>query len=319
MTPTTTLCIVLPALNEAATIHQVIGRIPREYPGVAAVKIIVVDDGSKDDTAALAEAAGAVVVRHATNRGVGKAFQTGVLTALEHGADIMVNIDADGQFDPNNIHDLLAPILAGKADFVTASRFLDPALVPQMPPVKLFGNRAMSWLISRLTNQQFADVSCGFRAYTRDALLNLNLFGDFTYTQESFLDLSFKGLRIVEIAIPVRGVREFGKSRVASNIPSYALRSFKIIFRAFRDYRPMRVFGWFAFLLELLAFALGIFLAVHYIRSGEFSPHKWAGFASGFFAAVGLIVFVVGLLGDMLARIRMNQERILYLLKRNQK
>ena len=124
----------------------------------------------------------------------------------------------------------------------TASRFLKRDLIPAMPAVKLWGNRGVACIVWLLTGKQFRDVSCGFRVFSREALLRMNLFSSFTYTQESFLDLIFKDLTILEIPIKVRGTREFGTSRVASSIPRYALRSLKIMLRAFISYRPFRLF-----------------------------------------------------------------------------
>ena len=152
----------------------------------------------------------------------------------------MVNIDGDRQFDPADIPKLIAPILNREADMVTASRFKDSALTPDMPPVKLVGNHMMSFLISRLCGQKFADVSCGFRAYSREALLQINLHGLFTYTQETFLDLVSKKLRIVEV--PIRVTYFKGRqSRVAASILRYGLNTAAIILRIYRDYFPLGV------------------------------------------------------------------------------
>lgn len=310
------LVVVLPALNEAATIRDVIDRIPRKYDGVGEVLIVVVDDGSSDGTGEIASTAGARVVRHRRNRGVGAAFQTGLEAALGLGADIMVNMDADGQFDPADIAKLVAPVASGAADFVTASRFADHAMRPEMTFTKYWGNQGMSRLISVLTKRKFHDVSCGFRAYSRETLLRLNLHGQFTYTQESFLDLTYKGLSILEIPIRVRGTREHGESRVANSILRYAVATSKIIFRSFCDYRPVLVFGSIALVLWGAALVLGIFLLTHYLQTGGFSPHKWAGFTAGYLGAMGFLVGVSGLVADMLGRMRMNQERILYQLRK---
>ncbi len=311
------LMVAIPALNEEKTIANVIGRIPRDLPGIDEIRVVVVDDGSTDKTCELAREAGADVISHGRNIGVGRAFQSAVLAALERRVDFMVNIDGDGQFNPEDIRLIVEPLVAGQADFVTASRFLKQEFIPEMPKVKLYGNHMMSWLVSKLCGRKFFDVSCGFRGYTRDALLRLNLFGDFTYTQETFLDLSFKGLVIREVPVKIRGVREFGKSRVASNLFAYAGRTSKILFRSFRDYKPMIVFGGLAVLLLLVAAALMIFLLVHYFRTGAFTPHKWAGFTAGTLAALSFITLSTGLIADMLGRIRLNQEKMMYMMKRN--
>lgn len=312
------LCVMIPALNEEATIGDVIRRIPK-MDGVGETVVVVIDDGSTDRTAELACAAGATVVSHPERKGLSAAFQTGVNHAIDVGADLVVNIDADGQFDPADIPALLQPLIDGKADFVSASRFINPDLRPEMPWVKYMGNMVLARVISYLTGNRFHDVSCGFRAYTADTLLRLNLFGDFTYTQETFLDLSFKGVRIREVPVKVRGVRQFGKSRIASNLFEYAVRSSRIIFRSFSDYRPMRLFGAISAVLFVLAALLIVFLGVHYARTGAFSPHKWAGFTAGYLLATSFMTLVTGLIADMLARVRLNQERMLYQMKKNRR
>lgn len=312
------LLVSLPALNEEATIAQVIGRIPRSIPGVSSVDVLVIDDGSTDRTVELARGAGAAVISHGSQRGVGVAFHSAVREAIARGVDILVSIDADGQFRPEDIPLLVAPVAAGQADFVTASRFKDPARIPKMPATKLWGNRRMSWLVGRLTGRHFADVSCGFRAYGREALLRLTLFGAFTYTQEVFLDLAFKGMRILEVPVDVRGEREFGKSRVASNLWNYAFRTSSILLRTFRDYQPLTFFTAISIGCTGLGFAAWIYLGIHYLETQTFSPHKWAAFAGAFAILLGLLVFVTGLLADMLVRLRKNQEEILYRLRKQE-
>ncbi len=305
------ICVVIPALNEEASIGKVIDAIPEFVDHV-----IVINDGSTDRTREIATEKGAVVVNHKGNKGLGIAFRSGVRKVLELGGDIMVNMDADGQFNPKDVSKLITPIIDGKADFVTASRFKDPELWPEMSKVKFWGNKQMSRLISRIINQRFYDVSCGFRAYTKDTLLRLNLFGTFTYTQETFIDLAFKGLTIVEVPTKVRGTREHGKSRMASNLFKYGYRTSSIILKTLRDYRPMRLFGNLALIFLLAALALGIFLLQHFFRTGEFSPHKWAGFTAGFLFSVSLIIMGLGFVMDMFARMRHNQEEVLYHLKK---
>ena len=216
------LLVGIPAYNEAATITDVIERIPKQVNGVDGVDVVVVDDGSTDDTGALAQAAGAAVVRHARNSGVGVAFQSLVRHALETRADLLVTIDADGQFNADHIPQLIAPIVSGGALVSTASRFMDPALVPDMPRVKKWGNKRVARLVSRLTGFEYHDVSCGFRAYSRESLLRLTIYHSFTYTHETFLDLAAKRVSIEEVPLAVRGVREVGQSKIAASVLRYA-------------------------------------------------------------------------------------------------
>jgi glycosyltransferase involved in cell wall biosynthesis len=286
-------------------------------PGIGSIRVVVIDDGSTDATAAEAVAAGAMVISHWRCQGVGLAFRTGLAKALELGADIVVNTDADGQFDPATIPALIAPVVEGRADFATASRFADPKLVPDMPAMKKWGNHMMSRLISRMVGQVFYDVSCGMRCYNRAAASSLNLMGSFTYTQEVFLNLAYKQMRMVEVPIKVEGVRKHGDSRVASNLFRYALRTSAIIFSCYRDYKPMRFFGSLAVGLMIPAFLLEGFVVVHYIMTDSISPHKWAAFTGAGLFGIGLFMLHMGIIGDMLNRHRVYLEELLHNARRD--
>lgn len=310
------LLVIIPALNEAATIGEVIERIPRDLPGIACLEVLVIDDGSTDATVAIARDKGAGVISHSRNLGVGRAMQTGLAYAIRRGAAYVVNLDADGQFAPEDIPALLAPLLRGEAEVATASRFKEARLVPTMPRAKLLGNRAMSWIISRLTGERFYDVSCGFRAYRREAILRLILTGSFTYTQEMFLALSSRQIKIVEVPLRVRGVREHGTSRVAGSLPRYAWKTSRIILGCVRDYRPGLFFGTIALALLFAGSGLATFFFGHWLLAGAFSPHLWAGFLSAFLVGLALVFFIFGQIAAMLDRLRMLQEEQLYILRR---
>ncbi len=309
------LLVAIPCLNEAETIAAVIKRVPRAIDGVSAIDVLVVDDGSSDATASEARSAGAVLLAHGVNRGVGVAFQSAISYAIEGGYDMMLNMDGDGQFQPEDIPKLVAPIVSGQADMVTASRFLDKSLVPNMPPVKLAGNRMMSWLISGLVRKRFADVSCGFRCYSREALLRINLHGRFTYTQETFLDFAVKNMRICELPVKVLYF-EGRKSRVAGSIVKYAFNSASIIFRSYRDYFPLRFFWTLALACAFPGVTFAAVFFGHFLITGAFTGFLFAGFLAAFFIAMTLTFGLVGVVTDMLDRIRANQERILYLLRK---
>ena len=311
------LLVLMPALNEELLIGGVIRRIPRQIDGIDQIDVLVIDDGSTDETVTVAREAGADVVSLHANMGLGIAIQRGLDEAVRRGVDYAVNIDSDGQFDPNDIPRLLAPLVSDEADFVSASRFEDPRLVPDMPTVKRFGNWGMSKIVSRICGQSFADVSCGFRAYTRETMLQLVLTGSFTYTQESFILLAQRNLRIVEVPLRVRGVREEGKSRIASNLFRYAYRTVGIIYSCVRDFSPASVFNAVTLALLLIALALSTFFLWHRIASGQFSPHIWAGFLAAFLFGGGLITFWMGQVAEMIARQRRLVERQLYLMRRN--
>ena len=171
------LLVVIPCLNEAATVARVVRGVPRDIPGIGRVQILVMDDGSTDATAAEAREAGAEVRTHATTQGLGSTFREAVGEAVAREVDLVVHIDGDGQFDPSDIPTLVAPVVTGTAHMVTASRFLEERFVPKMPLVKRLGNRGVSRIVQILTGHRFKDVSCGFRVFSRETLLRMNLFG----------------------------------------------------------------------------------------------------------------------------------------------
>jgi len=308
------LVVVLPALNEEATIAEVIHRIPRQVEGVGRVEVVVVDDGSTDRTAELACAAGAHVVSHWENRGVGAAFATGLHTALQLGADIIVNMDSDGQFSPEDIPSLVRPIIKQDYGFVTCTRFGNPDFVPQMPRIKRWGNRVMCRLVNWIIwGAKFTDVSCGFRAYSRETALRMTLFGPFTYTHESFIDLAAKGVRMTEVPLRVRGVRQHGQSRVAGNLWKYARQTLPIILRAMRDIRPLVFFGLPALLFVVVGALQVLFVAGWWLATGKTSPWTSMITVGGTCVIVGILLSSVALLADQLRRVRAIQEEVLYI------
>lgn len=313
------IIIIIPAYNEAESISGILDRIPKEILGYK-VQTLVVNDGSTDKTKAIAENSGAMVVSHLVNQGVGKAFQTGIEHALELCADVVVNIDGDGQFSPEEIEALVTPIIKGETEFVVADRFVgdnNKIVRPKnMPKVKFVGNLLMARLISFLVGQKFNDVSCGFRAYSRKVLLMLNLTGKFTYTQESFLDLLSKGIQVKTIPVTVKYFKE-RKSRVANNIFDYFIRTSKIIIITFRDYKPLKFFFYLSLLPFVLSLVSGLFLLVYYLSTGSFTPYKVVGFLFIYFSAFTFALWILGFIADMFTRIRLNQEKILFYEKLN--
>jgi glycosyltransferase involved in cell wall biosynthesis len=304
------LVIIIPAYNEEEHIEQTIRSLPRAIPGVSMVEILVIDDGSRDETANKAAAAGAIVVKHLRNKGLGRALATGIKEALARRADMVVNIDADGQFDPTEIAKLIESLNSGSADFASGNRFLNgrPA---HMPLIKYWGNKAMTALINYLTKEKFHDVSCGFRAYSREALLNLNLFGRFTYTQESFIDLAFKRINIAEVPVSVKYFPD-RESKIAKNLFVYALKTLSIIIRSIVNYQPLKFFAYPGFIFILLGLIFIGYLLVHKYATGMYSPYKAYGFIGAGLGIFGALLVAVGLFADTIDRIRINQEKILY-------
>jgi glycosyltransferase involved in cell wall biosynthesis len=308
------LIIYMPALNEEDNIQQVIASLPSSLANVDIIQFLVIDDGSVDNTASLAESVGAQVVRHGKNYGVGAAFRSAVQFALENQADILVSIDADGQFDPVEISALIEPIITNKADMVVGNRFSD-GKPKNMPAIKYWGNMKVTQVISMVSGQTFQDVSCGFRSYNREALLRLNIFADFTYTHETILSIIYQGLRVVEYPIKVKYDPD-RKSRVAGSILRYAAQTSKIILRVLLDYRPIRVFGSFGAISLLIGVGFELFLLSHYALTHSFSPYKTTGFIGLGFIIFGMLVLLIALIADMLNRLRINQDKLLYEIKK---
>lgn len=327
------LVVTVPALNEEKTIGSVVAGVPRNIPGISEVEVIVVNDGSTDRTAEVAERAGAIVINVSGRPGLGRIFRTGMERAMRRNADFVVNIDGDGQFNPADITRLVEPLLNDEADFVTCSRFADPSLYPDMPKVKFYGNRVVTRIINSVCGgTNFTDVSCGFRAFNREAAYRMTLFGRFTYTQECFIDLFGKGMRIVEVPLKIRGVREHGKSRIASSITKYARGSLPIILRAMRDIQPLKFFGGIGMMLFLPGLLAGMFVAIWYAIGDTKTitvnninhttvVHGTAPFTSlipisGALVILGFLMFALALLADMLGRHRRISEELLYLARR---
>jgi glycosyltransferase involved in cell wall biosynthesis len=308
------LIIYMPAYNECESIQQVINSLPSELEKIDKIQILVIDDGSTDMTAQLAKSCGAQVILHNRNRGVGAAFQSAVQFALENDADILVSIDADGQFNPVEIPGLIQPIITQEANMVVGNRFAS-GRPKYMPPLKFWGNQQIAQLVRRICDQNLMDVSSGFRAYDREALLRLNIFGKFTYTHETILSLVYQELSVKEYPVQVTYFPE-RKSRVAESLLRYALQVSKIILRVLLDYRPMMVFGSLGAIFLLIGFAFELFLLGYYVFEHSFTPYKTAGFIGLGFIIFGMLVLLLALITDMLNRLRVNQDKLLYEIKK---
>lgn len=303
----------IPAFNECHTIRSVVENV-RNFVDL----VIVVDDGSVDNTVEEAKAAGAHVISHTHNRGVGASFKTGFYACLNENADIMVTLDGDGQFNPEDIPRLIAPIIEDKADFVTGSRFLDNTSIEGMGKTKHFGNRIFTSLVNFFTKLNMSDTQCGFRAYGREALYRMVVFGEFTYTQEVFLDLAYKNLRISEIPIVVKP-RLKGKSRVVKNPFSYGFRALKIIMLAERDHHPLRFFGTIGGVGLAFSVISGLVVFINWLFTGKTSPYSSLIVVSGVMALMGFTFIVLAIAVEMLGRQRTIQEEILYYIRKNNK
>jgi glycosyltransferase involved in cell wall biosynthesis len=313
------LIVLIPAFNEEKTLPLVIKSIPKKITGIDKIETLVVNDGSTDKTAKVAARAGAKLVSHHQNKGLGVAFKTGIDEALKLGADVIVNIDADGQFNPQDIPLLVTPIIAGQAHMVTATRFKDKSLIPtNIPPAKLWGNRQFTRLVNFLTGENFTDTQCGFRAYSREAALRLNLFGQFTYTQEVFIDLLGKNMRIIEAPLKVTYFKKTKrKSSISGSLVKYGLQALAIILRTFRDYKPLLFFGVPGIIISLPGLLLSFGSLIYWLVLKQTSPVRMYLFTGIVLIMFGLLLIILALIADMFKRMRRNQEEILYELKKD--
>lgn len=311
------LVVTIPAQNEAPTIKSVVEGIPRDIAGVDQVEVVVIDDGSTDGTPDLARAAGAAVLTVSRRPGLGPIWRLGMDYAIRAGADLIVNIDGDGQFDSADVAAIVQPLLRDECDFVTCTRFVAGGPVGYMPFVKRWGNRMVTWMTNLVCKTNFTDVSCGFRAYNRESAYRLVQFGRWTYTEECIIYMVNRGIRMKELPFRVRGEREFGQSRVAGNVLYFASHLLHICVRAIRDGHPLNFFGTLSLFLTLPGVGLLLFTLGWYIVHGTLVPFTQFLVLGGLGLVGGVLVFVLALLADMVSRHRAIHEELLYLARRH--
>ncbi len=308
------LVVVSICKDEAKTIGELLDRIPSKIPGITTIEKWVIDDGSTDQTAGIARKHGAKVHGGGISKKLAFRFREAVDLALSRDADVLVNIDGDLQFAPEDIPQFVAPIVDDTADFVAADRFTNPTTgslerPANMPAGKYYGNKLGAWVTGKLSGQKFNDVTCGFRAYNRHALVAINTNGTHTYTQETFQVLAMKRMRIQAVPVHVTYYPD-RTSRVVTSIPAYVALSALNILRSYRDFAPLRFFGWLGLLPSLLGIPCLIFTVIHWSATGELSPYKFVGFLGAYLFTLSLIVWAIGLLADMQVRLLNNQEKI---------
>ncbi|MCK5080878.1 MAG: glycosyltransferase [Candidatus Moranbacteria bacterium] len=315
------LIVNIPAYNEEAVIGKTIARIRKSFTDdfyksqegkVIKEKLIqIVNDGSKDKTVSESQEAGAdIIVSHGTNRRLGAVFGTSVDSALKNKVDFMVNIDADGQFNPNDIPKLLKPILAGESDMVIANRFGD-IKATDIPWIKNFLNQFAAKIISFFLDYKIDDLTCGFRAHNRETLLRLNLTNNFTYTQETIIDAIGKNLKLAWVPVQVTYFAD-RKSRIVKSLWKFIGNGFKIILKAIRDARPLKFFGGPAlFFIILSLFGYSWFL-INYLQEFKISPFLNYIVFSSISLILGIQLLVFALIADMIRSNRKTTEELSY-------
>lgn len=313
--PPPRVVVMIPCLNEAGAIASVIQSIPRELPGVNDVRVLAIDDGSHDETSLVAARAGAdAVIRHKTNLGLGQTFKDGLEACLRMGADIIVNLDADGQYDSSEIPLLLDPILRGEADIVLGNRQIEG--LSHVSWSRTWGNRIASWVTRRLSHLPIIDAQTGFRSLTREAAIRLTLNGGYTYTQEMILQAASRGLVIEEVPITFKR-RLDGGSRLVTSIWRYALRAGGTIARSYRDHNPLKVFTFIGSVVLVIGGLVGLRVISHYLETGTVSPYLPSAILAAILGIVGFQIIIFGLLADMLKTHRRLTEEILLSMREN--
>lgn len=289
------IIISIPAYNEADTLGKVIKDIRRVMEDTDREhQILVLDDGSKDDTALIAEEAGAKVHSHPMNYGLAETFKSEVGTCLRMGADVIVHIDADGQYRASDIPKLLEAIDQGY-QLVLGSRF--KGTIESMPVIKRWGNRAFSRTISHITRLPISDAQTGFRAFTREVAENITIISSHTYTQEQIIKAVRQKYRIKEV--PVYFAKRKDKSRLIGNPFGYASRAWINLLRIYRDYEPLKFFGGVGSLIFGTGVLLGSYLAYIQFFADGVNRHMGLMILDIIILSIGIHLIIFGFLADM--------------------
>lgn len=305
------LIIQIPCLNEAGTLAIALAALPRQVPGFDVVEWLIIDDGSTDETVRIALENGVDhVVRHTRNQGLARGFMTGLDACLRLGADVIVNTDADNQYNADDIPALTAPILAGKADIVVGARPIET--IEHFSPVKKMLQKLGSWVVRVASKTDIPDAPSGFRAMSRSAAQRLVVFNDYTYTLETIIQAGQKNMAIISVPIRVNG--DLRPSRLVKSIPSYIQRSIVTIVRIFVVYQPFKFFGALGALLFGAGFLIGArFLWFYFIGLGE--GHVQSLILAGVLLGMGFQTFLVAFLADLLSANRKLLEDVRFRLR----
>lgn len=308
------LVIQIPCYNEETTIVKTLNDLPKSIPGIDEIEILIIDDGSKDQTVEVAQQWGVrQFVQFTQNKGLARAFEAGLEKSLSLGADIIVNTDADNQYKGSDIARLVQPILDKKAEIVIGDRQIDK--IQEFSWMKKILQKFGSYVVRKVSQTKIPDTTSGFRAYSREAALHMNIISTFSYTLETIIEAGQKDIPIV--SIPIETNQTERPSRLFKSNSYYIRRSFATIIRIYTMYQPLRVF----FYTGVAGLGLGLILSLRYLIFmiiGQGKGHIQSVIIAAVFLIIGFFLLMIGLLADVIAANRKILERMQYQLKHQQ-
>jgi glycosyltransferase involved in cell wall biosynthesis len=301
------LIIQIPCLDEEATLPATIADLPREVPGIDQIELLVIDDGSTDRTVEVARECGVEhVVRLTNNKGLAAGFQAGLDACLKLGADIVVNTDADNQYRGSDVAKLVAPIVAGEADMVVGDRQVSQ--IDHFSGSKKGLQRLGSWVVRRLSGTEISDATSGFRAYNREAALQLLVVDNFTYTLESLIQAGKMLIAVDEVDIETNPKTR--ESRLFASTGAYVRKNAPAILRIYARYEPLRVFATAGLIVLLLALAAWMPFLIDWIFNGDRDGHVQSLILGAVLFISAVQLFALGVIGDLLAGQRVMTQRV---------
>ena len=308
------LIIQIPCLNEEQTLPETLRDLPKSLKGIDKIEILIIDDGSTDRTKEVArEHHVDHIISFTNNKGLAKAFLFGINHALKLGADIIVNTDADNQYFGGDIIKLIQPIIDKKADIVIGNRQVEN--IRHFSPVKIFLQKLGSWTVRQLSGTKIPDVTSGFRAYSKEAALQMNVISDFTYTVETIISAGKNNLAIEHT--PVRTNKKLRESRLFPSIPIYIRRTLVTMLKAYSMYRPLRLFTITGGTTFLIGLAIGCRYLFFFFQ-GQTEGHVQSLILSAIMLIVGFQIIMMGISAELIAVNRKILEDIQVRIKKNE-